>query len=356
VLAAEPGITCVTFPVNRGKGAALQAGFGKAADLGFTHAITLDADGQHSTDALPQFAEACRRHPDAFIIGVRDLRKAGAPPARRASNALSTFWFKRETGLPLGDTQCGYRAYPLKRLGRLQPCSGRYAYELEILVLAAWAGIPLLPLPMEADYEAPTSRLSHFNPARDFFQISRLHARLALKAFCLPPALRRLSAQGALQGLPPGRRFRTVLRHLFRENARTPGQVSASVGLGLFCGIAPIWGYQMIAAALLAHRFGLNKAIALTASNISFPLAAPFILAAGLALGHYLRTGRLVEFAPEIVLAQIPLYLWDWVVGSLVLATAVALLGAGLSWLIARRLLRRRTAGVSPPSAPPPEP
>jgi uncharacterized protein (DUF2062 family) len=336
ILSAEAGITVVTLPLNQGKGAALQAGFAKAFELGFTHAITLDADGQHSTDALPQFADACRRHPDSLIIGVRDLKKAGAPFARRASNALSTFWFKLETGVPLGDTQCGYRGYPLGPVRHLKPRSGRYAFELEIMVLAAWAGIPLVPQPMEADYDAPTSRLSHFHPFRDFLQISRLHSRLAMKAFCVPAALRTLSAQGALQGIPRGQRIRTVMRHLIAENARSPGQVSASVGLGLFCGIAPIWGYQMLAAALLAHKLKLNKAIAVTASNISFPLAAPFIVAAGLVLGHFLRAGEWLRVVPGSILGQVPLYLWDWVVGSVVLAAAVALLGAAATWWIAR--------------------
>jgi len=344
-LAAETGITVVTLAANQGKGAALRAGFAKALELGFTHAITLDADGQHSTNALPQFAEACRRQPEAFVIGVRDLKKAGAPLARRASNALSTFWFKVETGVPLGDTQCGYRGYPLSLVRHLRPRSGRYAFELEIMVLAAWAGIPLVPQPMEADYDAPTSRLSHFHPFRDFLQISRLHSRLSMKAFCMPPALRMMSAKGALQGIPRGQRIRTVLRHLFTENAQTPGQVSASVGLGLFCGIAPIWGYQMIVAALLAHRLRLNKAIALTASNISFPLAAPFILAGGLILGHFLRTGELVRFAPDAVARQIPLYLWDWVVGSVVLAVLVAVIGAALTWGVARARMPRGREG-----------
>ena len=81
-----------------------------------------------------------------------------------------------------------------------------------------------------------------------------------------------------------------MLRHLFSEHTETPGRLAAAVGLGLFCGIAPIWGFQIIMAAALAHKLRLNKAIAVTASNISFPLAAPFILAAGLVLGHYLHT------------------------------------------------------------------
>lgn len=182
ILEKEPRITLISFPENRGKAAALQAGFAKAGESGFTHALTIDADGQHPLDALPRFAQLCRERPDAFIIGVRNLKSAGAPWPRRLSNALSTFWFKFETGVTLADTQCGYRVYPLVSVRQLCVTAERYAYELEVMVKAAWAGITLLPCPVDADYEAATSKLSHFDPWRDFIRISRLHFRLSMQA------------------------------------------------------------------------------------------------------------------------------------------------------------------------------
>ena len=354
LLAAETGITVVTLPSNQGKAAALGAGFDRARELGFTHAITIDADGQHSTAELDVFAAACRREPEAFIIGVRDLKKEGAPFARRFSNAFSTFWFRLETGVPLTDTQCGYRCYPLKALERLHVKAKRYAYELEVMVLAAWAGVPLVALPVTSDYGSPTSKRSHFQPWRDTLQISRAHSRLATLAFCTPALLRRVMARGELRDLPKRQRVRTVLRHLFSEHTQTPGRLAAAVGLGLFCGIAPIWGWQMVVAALLAHRLRLNKAIALTASNISFPLAAPFILAAGLVLGHYLHTGLLIELAPKDAARQIPVYIGEWFVGSVVLAVLVGALGM-LAAYIAARFWRGRPAATKEPSAAEPE-
>jgi uncharacterized protein (DUF2062 family) len=342
MLAAEPGLTVITLPRNQGKGAALRAGFAKAAALGFTHVITMDADGQHPTQALAGFAAACQREPGAFIVGVRDLKQARAPWARRATNALSNFWFRFETGVRLADTQCGYRAYPLAAVGQLRLTAERYAFEVEILVKAAWAAIPLLPQPVEADYAAPTSRLSHFHPWRDMAAMSWLHSRLATQVFCVPAALRRLSAQGLLRGLPRGRRARTVLHHLFSEHTETPARLAAAAGLGLFCGIAPIWGFQMLAAAALAHKFRLNKAIAVTASNVSFPLAAPFILAAGLVLGHYLHTGEWVQFNPAAAKGLLPVYLCEWVLGSVVLAVLAGLVGGLLTFLAAKGAARWR--------------
>lgn len=350
VLAAETGITLVTFSSNRGKGAALGAGFDRARAMGFTHAITIDADGQHSTAELEAFAAACRREPEAFIIGVRDLRKEGAPRPRRFSNEFSTFWFRFETGVPLTDTQCGYRCYPLKALEPVRIKAERYAYELESLVLAAWAGVSLVALPVTSDYHAPTSKLSHFRSWQDTVQISRAHSRLAMLAFCTPALLRRAMARGELRDLPRRECARWVLRHLFSEHAQTPGRLAAAVGLGLFCGIAPIWGWQMAAAALLAHRLRVNKAIALAASNISFPLAAPFILAAGLVLGHYLHTGSLIELSQADAARQIPMYVGEWFVGSVVLAVLTGALGMLAAYLTAR-IWQARTMATKESSA-----
>lgn len=335
-LAVLKDVGLLNLAPNQGKGAALLAGFARAAELGFTHAITLDADGQHDPAALAGFAEACRRQPHAIIVGVRDLKRAGAPGPRRVANHFSNFWFHFQTGCRLGDTQCGYRCYPLGAIRHLRVRAGRYAYELEVLVKAAWAGVPLVGHPVEADYAAPTSRLSHFHPWLDMARYSCTHSRLSMQAFFVPAPLRRMAARGELRQLPPGQRIRTALRHVFLEHTGTPAQVGATVGLGLFCGIAPIWGFQMVAAAALAHRFRLNKALALTASNISFAPLAPFIVMASLILGHWLWTGGWVSFHPETARQQIPLYLWEYVLGSLALAAAVGGAGGFAAWLLAR--------------------
>jgi glycosyltransferase involved in cell wall biosynthesis/uncharacterized protein (DUF2062 family) len=347
-LAQVTGITVVTLRSNQGKAAAIQAGFARAVDLGFTHAVTLDADGQHPTAALPKFIGACQRQPEALIIGVRNLRKEGAPWSRRFSNGLSTFWFKVETGVRLTDTQCGFRVYPLAAVFRLRVRSRRYAWELEVMVQAAWAGVPLVAQPVASDYHAPTSRLSHFRPGRDMAEISLVHSRLGFQTFCLPALLRRVLARGDLRGLPFGERFRIVCRHLFAEHTETPERLALAVGLGLFCGIVPIWGYQMITAAVLAHRFRLNKAIALTASNISIPLIAPFLIAASLVLGHFLHTGSLIEFSSANAVKQLPIYLGEYLLGSMALAVIVGALGAGIAYWVARRAWAKTAARGGP--------
>jgi glycosyltransferase involved in cell wall biosynthesis len=214
ILAAEGGITVITLPRNCGKGAALRAGFTEAERLGFTHAITIDADGQHAPGELPGFAAASLRQPAALVIGARDLAKERAPWVRRVSNRLSAFWFGVETGVKLEDSQCGFRCHPLRAIRCLRVGSQRYAFELELMVRAAWAGIPIVTHPVSADYAAPTSRLSHFRPLLDTARISLLHARLALEALCVPARLRRLASTGELREQPPAQYLKAAMRRL----------------------------------------------------------------------------------------------------------------------------------------------
>jgi hypothetical protein len=87
----------------------MREGFRRAAELGFTHAITMDADGQHFSTDLPGFLSAMQAQPDALVVCVREFHAAGCPTHRRRSNAVYTFWYRVETGVRLGGTQCGLR-------------------------------------------------------------------------------------------------------------------------------------------------------------------------------------------------------------------------------------------------------
>src|SRR5262249_45661296 len=133
-----------------------------------------------------------------------------------------------------------------------------------------------------------------------------------------------------------------TIEGFFSEHSHDPARLAFAVGLGLFCGIAPIWGYQMLAAVALAHILRLNKAIALVASNISIPPVMPFILFGGLALGHWLFTGHWLDLSPgEMTRARSLEYVWQWCVGSVALGALVAMLGSLLTYLLAR-LFRQR--------------
>ena len=171
-------LTVIDYGRNRGKGYALKQGFKKAKAMGFQYALTIDSDGQHFPEDIPLFVDALEQHPDALIVGSRNLNQENMPGKNTFANKFSNFWFKLQTGLCLPDTQTGYRLYPLRHLPKI--FSSRYEAELSLLVFSAWRGIELVPIKVNVCY--PEDRVTHFRPFWDFFRISVLNTLLCLVA------------------------------------------------------------------------------------------------------------------------------------------------------------------------------
>jgi uncharacterized protein (DUF2062 family) len=336
-----PGCDVVRLAQNGGKATALRAGFQRAVELGFTHVITMDADGQHFAADLPKFLAEGAQQPEAYLVGVRNFREAGCPTHRRRSNAVSTFWYRVETGVRLRDTQCGFRGYPLALVQQLRIRSDRYAYELEFMVRAAWVGTAIVAVPVKCTYAVSQTGGSHFRPVRDFVHITNRNILLVLQSWFVPLSLRIDWSFGRKD------KFRHILHEFFTDNAHEPGRMAGSVGVGLFFGIAPIWGLQLVASLWVAHRLRLNKAVAAVASNISIPPVAPLIFCGALTLGSWLLTGKWFEFSLKSMTqaewwAAAKAHAWEWVVGSLVLALAVSVVGMVLTYGIARLVRKKR--------------
>ncbi|MDR3118558.1 MAG: glycosyltransferase family 2 protein [Mediterranea sp.] len=175
-------ITLIQYENNRGKGHALKTGFLKALEQGFTYAVTIDSDGQHFPEDIPLFIEAIRKHPNALIVGSRNLESKNMPGGNTFANKFSNFWFYIQTGQPLADTQSGFRIYPLKLLTGLKAITNRYEAELELLVLSAWHGVELYSIPVRVYYPPEEERVSHFRPVIDFLRISLLNTVLCVGA------------------------------------------------------------------------------------------------------------------------------------------------------------------------------
>lgn len=175
-------IILVSYTPNKGKGHALKQAFAEAKRHGFTHAITLDADGQHKATDLPKFTEAISQQNDALIIGSRSFDQPNMPSKNSFANRFSNFWFTIQTGISLPDTQTGYRAYPLQMMNYKGPINNRYEAELELLVRSAWKNIKLISINIDVYYPPKEERVSHFRPTKDFLRISLLNTCLCVIA------------------------------------------------------------------------------------------------------------------------------------------------------------------------------
>ena len=160
ILANIEGITIVTLNRNSGKGTALKMGFRKALEMGFSYAITLDADGQHFPEDIPLMLKANIENPGALIVGERkDLKEQERSGGSKFANAFSNFWFFVQTWKHLKDTQTGFRLYPLRKLHGLSLLTSRYEAELELLVFAAWHGVKLVSQPVNVYYPPREQRV-----------------------------------------------------------------------------------------------------------------------------------------------------------------------------------------------------
>ena len=182
ILHGIEGITLVEYTENRGKGHALKQGFKRALQMGFSYAITLDGDGQHYAKDIPLFLEANQQHPWSLIVGSRRMEGKERSKGSSFANKFADFWFFIQTWKRLPDTQTGYRLYPLKKLKGLCLLTSRYEAELELLVLASWHGVELIPIDIDVYYPPQSERVSHFRPVYDFARISVLNTVLCFLA------------------------------------------------------------------------------------------------------------------------------------------------------------------------------
>ena len=175
-------VNLLRHPKNLGKGAAILSAAREARRLGMTHIATIDADGQHDPRDLRRFFPLIERYPDAIVVGERNFGHADVPKANRFGRDFSNFWLRLQTGKTLGDAQSGFRVYPLWVLENLKLRERRYAFEIEVLVKAAWAGIELMETDISVYYPQGEDRVTHFRLFLDNLRLSRLNAKLTLRS------------------------------------------------------------------------------------------------------------------------------------------------------------------------------
>ncbi|WP_421272354.1 glycosyltransferase family 2 protein [Aeromonas taiwanensis] len=180
--AQHPWVTLLRHPHNQGKGGAVMTGLRRAHELGFSHALQVDADGQHDLADLPALLDEARQHPAALVSG-RPLYDDSVPKGRLYGRYITHVWVWIETlSFAIKDSMCGFRVYPLAptcallervALGR------RMDFDTEVMVRLHWAGVPMRFVPTRVIY--PVDGRSHFRLFRDNLDISWMHTRLVCR-------------------------------------------------------------------------------------------------------------------------------------------------------------------------------
>jgi len=328
---------------NRGKGEALCTAARHLRGQGFTHMVTLDADGQHYPEDLPLFLDAVVAAPETLFLGVRDFVQAQAPGTSRFGRAFGNFWVRVQTGQRVEDIQTGFRAYPLLLFERLSHLTRRYGFEVEVVVRALWGGVPVRSLPIRVYYAPPGERHSHFHKLYDNVRLSLLNTHLTLRAFIPWPHTLILEKPAAITMWHP----LYSIRRLLTESA-SPCELGLAVALGVVLGATPLVGLHTLAILIAASLLKLNRVAAVAASQLCMP---PLVPALCIETGYYLRYGRFLTLKGAHSLRESSFLemgymglerLWEWFLGSLIVGPGLALIFGGITTLLALWIERQR--------------
>lgn len=306
---------------NQGKGVALYKGMKYAIEKGFDYAITIDSDGQHQPDDIPLFVEKLKQTGEALIIGNRYMEKGKVPGKSYFGRDFSNFWFKVETGIKNPDTQSGFRLYPLHPLKNIKLITRKFEFEIEIIVRLAWKGIAVESVPVSVIYFPEGERVSHFRPAKDFTRISILNTVLVtLALFYYRPKMFLFSKK--------------KMELIFTSDA-SKAITASSIAFGIFMGILPVWGFQLLIAIFLAFIFKLNKTLVVIFANISIPPMIPVILYLSMVCGSFIVKNPVNNVLIPDSFESMKPFLVQYITGSIVLA----IIAAAIAWTVSYSLL-----------------
>ena len=326
-----PNIEIIHKPKNTGKGSTLKMGFQRSTSLGFEYAITLDTDGQHYPDDIPNFVNSLYEslNKNILIIGDRNMNNADVFAQSAKGNRVSTFWMYTTTGLRLNDSQSGFRLYPVKEMHtiRFLNSTKKFEFEIEAIVKSFWSGIDIKHVPINVLYD-PEERVSHFRPFRDISRMVVLYTWfLLVRVFYITP--RNLFRKFKKKGF---KRF--IVEDLIRHQDSSKKK-ALSIALGVFIGLLPLWGFQTIIVLFLALLFRLNKVISFSFSNISFPPLIPFVILISFKVGD-LFFGTETYYSIDSIKENFQLtnHLKTYLVGSVIFSTLAAFAFGLLGYLV----------------------
>jgi glycosyltransferase involved in cell wall biosynthesis len=175
-LASAAGAEIVHHATNRGKGASLTTGMRELAARGFTHALSMDGDGQHLPREIPTLLAAAAENPTAIVIGVRRRNEQEVAGINLFGNRFANLCVQYAAGVPVPDTQSGFRVYPIATMLRLPVQGTHFDYESSAIIHAARAKVAILSLPVDVYYPPIDQRRSHYRKVVDTLRIIRVVA------------------------------------------------------------------------------------------------------------------------------------------------------------------------------------
>ncbi|MDR2427019.1 MAG: DUF2062 domain-containing protein [Endomicrobium sp.] len=324
-------VNIIRFKKNRGKGAAIIAAAAWARINDFTHLVTIDADGQHYPSDIEKLLEASRRSPSLIIIGKRKFNSCKVPTASKFGRKFSGFWAKVQTSKTIIDIQSGFRVYPVEIFDKYKIFSRRFAFEVEVIIKAIWAGFDIEEVEVGVHYPKKRSeRISHFGVIKDNARLAVLNTYLTMRSM-IPLAHKKYikDEKGKLISLNP---FKVVSEQMKKND--NPFHLGISAAWGSFCGAIALPGIRAFILVIVAGWFNLNRVVAFSVDKLAMPPFIPFVC---IETGYFLRHGKfLTEVSWQILGQQFLQRVWEWILGSLIVAPLFSILIGSIVYIIGK--------------------
>ncbi|MCP4176375.1 MAG: DUF2062 domain-containing protein [bacterium] len=336
-------ITVIRHDKNMGKGKAILTALKYLNKINIEYMITIDGDGQHYPEDIPGFLPLIQENNHTIVVGCRNLDKENVPGKSRFGRSFSNLWLKIETGISVDDTQCGFRAYPVKYISKLKFWASYYNFESEVLAKAAWSGIDIKNLPVKVWYPKKELRVSNFKPFLDNFRFSLIHTYLIILRLLPIPHKRLVVDPNRISNFKILFHPVKMLKYLVKEYA-SPKELGFAAGVGTFLAILPLVGFHTVAIIYTSVRLHLNKVMSVNIQHLFIPPFTPIIC---MEVGYYMRHGHwLTTISFKTLCEQLPFRIYEWFLGSLVLAPICAVVMGLIVYVIASMLKRKNKKHV----------
>ena len=364
---SEDALIIVHHTENMGKAKALLTGFARARVLDYTHAVTIDTDGQLDPEQIPEMIERSEAAPQAVVIGTRDDQAKDYPPRSRLGRRLTGLAIWLETGRRVEDNQCGFRVYPLELFDAVSCRMGRFSFETEIVTRALWAGYDVVSVPVRCRYFTGKDRVSHYRIVRDNLEGIFIHIYLLLRTLFpirlsrLDDTVRHLEEYSDRKKISVWRRLRRwfspveLWRQLQRDNV-SRSTIAFGVGCGVFIANLPCYGLHTVLSLYVARRMHIHPVAVVLGSQIAIPPLSPLLILAGITVGFITLHGRL-PISSDFDLEQIRILdlfsrvLLEWTVGGVIVGIILGIATAVVTLLMMKFVPMRTTDEDSSPSS-----
>jgi len=332
-------ITVITLSETKGKRKAILTALDFLQNKNADYIIWLDSYRQYLPKNILNFIPKILETDNSIIIGCRNFSSENLLQKNNFKRKFSNLLFKIETGLDLKDSLSNFRAYPIKYLKQLKLTGDFLDFDIEVLTRAAWAGLNFIEIDTDGFYPEKNNKISRLRRFVDILKFALMHLRL-IGRHLLPWSHKKIIKNN--EKTFDKKLFKKpikLIKFLVSEN-NSPLGLAAAAFVGTILAVLPFIGLHSVLIIYFSAKLNLNKIMALAIQNLYIPPFVPFVC---IEVGYFMRTGHwLTDLSLNAFKSYAPTFMFDWLLGSLILAPVYAIIAAVVVYFISSKIQKKK--------------